>query len=807
MEKLESYLTESYIKETKLKKSVSELIEKVIPVYENFNNQKGWGYELLENPSDVSTSANSGVSTSTTSMVAFSMSVLMSGNPDLVIKEINNDLHKYFENINEELRDKLKDISKKSLKLLFKTYKEETDEKEEYTFFSNTYGKNDPFTLVWTKYLIDNNNDIIAELQEEMDEFDNILKEFKNECETKVNYIVETFYTNKSEVKFTEKINNFHVFPLLKIIQLYKSINLEIKDSKFITEVRNFLKSRLHNHLSLAPIDNSNFDTAELVFSLEGLLLLDPNKDNFDINLIERVFSVIKERQKISLYWRPLKPFVLNKQGLALLPLSVEIAMSLIRICRLLGKKGEILFSENYITFEKYTEWIKTRVSVVSLNNKKYCGWCSEHIYQPDVIHPWETSQVLVYLANFNDMLQKHIAYQSLKYTNLSLNNLEEDKEAWEKWKKKEPVNIEDLKIYEDIGHFYVFDEDERYYSMLLYGPPGTGKTSLAKNIAKTKGWPILTITPSDFIANGADQVETKAKNIFKVLGEQSNMVVFFDEIDRLILDRDSKLYSEQSDIFQFMTPSMLVKINDLREKEKLIFIIATNYEERIDKAIKRKGRIDKKYLVLPPDKMRREEHFKNLWSEEESKNIDKEYEETYEKCNEVYEKCKETIVNNTVLFVWGELNQLKADIRKLINDNLKSNKEIKRENILKLIGRPSISLKSYTRKFSKESDKENSQSPIKEFLSLSFLMSEIVKDNKDNESYKDNEAFFKRNESEFKTIGDVFNIILGQGYKKDDFHNKFKDELRDKSIRNTIFDALNEYKKYKKHKEGNSID
>ncbi len=39
--------------------------------------------------------------------------------------------------------------------------------------------------------------------------------------------------------------------------------------------------------------------------------------------------------------------------------------------------------------------------------------------------------------------------------------------------------------------------------------------------------------------------------------------VILFDEIDRLILDRDSKAYSEQSDVFQFMTPSMLIKIQE----------------------------------------------------------------------------------------------------------------------------------------------------------------------------------------------------------------------------------------------------
>jgi SpoVK/Ycf46/Vps4 family AAA+-type ATPase len=93
-----------------------------------------------------------------------------------------------------------------------------------------------------------------------------------------------------------------------------------------------------------------------------------------------------------------------------------------------------------------------------------------------------------------------------------------------------------------------------------------------------------------------------RAKAIFYVLKEQSQAVVLFDEIDRLILDRDSKLYREQGDMFQFMTPGMLTKLHELRDEEHVIFLIATNYADRIDPAAKRIGRIDTKLLVTPPD-------------------------------------------------------------------------------------------------------------------------------------------------------------------------------------------------------------
>jgi SpoVK/Ycf46/Vps4 family AAA+-type ATPase len=54
------------------------------------------------------------------------------------------------------------------------------------------------------------------------------------------------------------------------------------------------------------------------------------------------------------------------------------------------------------------------------------------------------------------------------------------------------------------------------------------------------------------------------------------------------------------------MTPSMLTKLQQLHDRRRTIFIIATNFAENIDAAIKRSGRIDYQYLILPPDLLAR---------------------------------------------------------------------------------------------------------------------------------------------------------------------------------------------------------
>ena len=145
-------------------------------------------------------------------------------------------------------------------------------------------------------------------------------------------------------------------------------------------------------------------------------------------------------------------------------------------------------------------------------------------------------------------------------------------------------------------------------FSMLLYGPPGTGKTTFAQSLADAVGFDFINVTQSDFTRTGESGVEERAQQLFKALMVQSDAVILFDEIDRLLLDRESDRYGTQSDMFQFMTPSMLTKLADLRDKKRCIFIIATNYAARIDAAIKRPGRIDVQLLLLPPDSIKRKQ-------------------------------------------------------------------------------------------------------------------------------------------------------------------------------------------------------
>ncbi|HEX6680985.1 MAG TPA: ATP-binding protein [Gaiellaceae bacterium] len=157
--------------------------------------------------------------------------------------------------------------------------------------------------------------------------------------------------------------------------------------------------------------------------------------------------------------------------------------------------------------------------------------------------------------------------------------------------------------------------DGKKIRAVLLCGPPGTSKTSLIEAVAKQLTDDLVEkqlgrylvylvqLSPADFLLDGPDKVEHRAKRIFDYLTQMENVVVLFDEIDRLILDRDSPEYEKQGDVFQFMTPSMLPKLTALRHRGSAVrFAIATNYSERIDAAIARKGRIDRSFVISPPN-------------------------------------------------------------------------------------------------------------------------------------------------------------------------------------------------------------
>lgn len=132
---------------------------------------------------------------------------------------------------------------------------------------------------------------------------------------------------------------------------------------------------------------------------------------------------------------------------------------------------------------------------------------------------------------------------------------------------------------------------------MLLYGPPGCGKTFFAKHFAEEVGFNFMLVTPATLKSRWVNATQENIAKMFKEAEEKAPTIIFIDEINELVPNRESDVH----EMSRSAVNEMLAQMD--RTGEKGIFIIgATNYPHMIDPAILRSGRLDKKYYVGVPD-------------------------------------------------------------------------------------------------------------------------------------------------------------------------------------------------------------
>ncbi len=603
METLESYLNSEFITQDQEIEALHRTICSVADMFEIVGDRGGWPYEvevskLLKKIEKFETPDSPG----TIAMILSSVGVLTGDCYSL--RASSTDLAKLGS-------PKLKEHWSEQFRGICDRF--ETDK----AFKSKTFGEDNILTVSHVCSLVE-----VLNKQEK----GNIAKEaFKKSLKKAVQGAFDRGVNNalckdaSSEEKRKHKYQK-NAFILLcamrsrKILQDLDSSSgaMEIETKPF----REYFESTLHDHLSFSSIPDSRFDPAELIFCLEGLLLC--SREAVDTTLLKRVLEVLSDKQSANSHWRANKPFMTGETGAIHLPLSVEGANSLMR---------SIAIMDEHRHFDTYTAmalpliarfwtWLRARSVRFDVKGKACVGWHSEHVNRPDVIHLWDTAMVAEFMYSYREMLGRHMADKALHLAGLSIVRPPKKKYDWAKiCDEFEPQfggsDTHQPKVYHEAQADFIdgwLKGAPENYSILLYGPPGTGKSSFAENMAKALRFSFITVTVSDFLGSGGANVEARAKAIFKTLELQKDCVILFDEIDSFLLDRDSDRYSRQDSLFQFLTPGMLTKINDLRKLKRSIFIIATNYENRIDAAIKRTGRIDKKYLLGLPNAARRAE-------------------------------------------------------------------------------------------------------------------------------------------------------------------------------------------------------
>ena len=141
---------------------------------------------------------------------------------------------------------------------------------------------------------------------------------------------------------------------------------------------------------------------------------------------------------------------------------------------------------------------------------------------------------------------------------------------------------------------------------VLFYGPPGCGKTFFAECLADEVGFNFLKIKPSDVGSKYVHGGQEKIRELFKNAKENAPSILFLDEMDAMIPKRDGTMgHHYESEVNEW-----LVQINNCAKSE--VFIIgATNRLNKIDTAVLRSGRFDRKIHIPIPDNKCRTALFK----------------------------------------------------------------------------------------------------------------------------------------------------------------------------------------------------
>jgi transitional endoplasmic reticulum ATPase len=132
---------------------------------------------------------------------------------------------------------------------------------------------------------------------------------------------------------------------------------------------------------------------------------------------------------------------------------------------------------------------------------------------------------------------------------------------------------------------------------MLLYGPPGCGKTFIARQFSEEINFNFIELKPSDLASIYVHGTQEKIGQVFKEAREKAPTVIFIDELDAILPNREGDLgHHYASEVNEFL--AQMTECN----KDGIFIIAATNRPEKIDPAILRTGRMDKVIYLAPPD-------------------------------------------------------------------------------------------------------------------------------------------------------------------------------------------------------------
>lgn len=348
-------------------------------------------------------------------------------------------------------------------------------------------------------------------------------------------------------------------------------------------------------------------DGAELAFAATFLGLV---SGNWKRPKVKAAYEVLHSLLSVHGRLRSIRPFNVHEKGYRLNVQTLEVTRRLADLVGHLDVEPEPQFVERLMLPFEYT-----RVPGVKTSES---GWTTDPPGRNSTSLWWLTATAVDALESVIRMLDAVINRRVLQHFQVrkpSSLKLDLDElfypdfgfAACCKLKNKKTNNIavklQQLRAHAGIG---AVETKDRLFSLILYGPPGTGKSTLVEAVAKSAGVPLVEVTPSDILVGGVEGVERRTRHVFQALSKLTHAVILFDEFDSILLDRAKRNPDEiPRSVIEFLTPGMLPKLKSLNEaskEQRISFVLATNFVDRLDAAVTRGGRFDDRHGIYPPD-------------------------------------------------------------------------------------------------------------------------------------------------------------------------------------------------------------
>lgn len=137
---------------------------------------------------------------------------------------------------------------------------------------------------------------------------------------------------------------------------------------------------------------------------------------------------------------------------------------------------------------------------------------------------------------------------------------------------------------------------------LLLFGPPGTGKTMIGKCIASQAKATFFSISASSLTSKWVGEGEKLVRMLFEMARQQQPSVIFVDEIDSLLTQRQEG----EGESGRRIKTEFLVQFDgaSTSSEDRILLIGATNRPQELDEAARRRM-VKRLYIALPDEQAR----------------------------------------------------------------------------------------------------------------------------------------------------------------------------------------------------------